>query len=515
MLSISRTNILMSVLSRLAAFSAFVCLSVQLLTAQTISLPMIGLPDVEIERVTTCLHPEVQVKDDPQPCTPLSARMSQLHVLGLSVALIHNGVIEWAAEFGVKQLGGALVNADTLFQAGSISKPVAAMGALHLVQEKKLSLDEDVNTKLVSWKVPNGPAANGKPVTLRELLTHTAGFTVHGFPGYASTDPWPTLLQVLDGQKPANTAPIRVESEPGSKWNYSGGGYTVMQQVLLDVTKEPFPKLMQETVFGPIGMTHSTYQQPLPTDLQPQAATPYLWDGTPVSGGAHTYPEMAAAGLWTTASDLARYCIEIQQALKGKANRVLSQDLAQQMTTPGKGMWGLGLEIGGSAADPYFSHGGVNAGFESLLVAYEHHGDGAVIMVNAQGGAALASEVMESIATEYGWPDFRSVVHTQIKVDPAVLAHYVGSYELFPNLSPMPKWQISITSEGGQLIVEGLQMIPGAKQQPMFPLFPESQNKFFLKGMHAQLEFVTDDKGQLSYMILHQGGQDLKGVKKK
>jgi CubicO group peptidase (beta-lactamase class C family) len=272
----------MSVMSRLAAFSAFVCLSAQLLMAQTISVPETVSPAVQqhIERVTTCLHPEVQVKDDPHPCTTLSARMVHLHIPGVSVAVIHNGVIEWAAGFGVKQLGGAPVSADTLFQAGSISKPVAATGALHQVQEKKLSLDANVNTELVSWKVPDNPAANGKPVTLRELLTHTAGFTVHGFLGYASTDPVPTLLQVLDGQKPANTAPIRLESEPGSKWNYSGGGYTVMQQVLVDVTKEPFPKLMHETVLGPIGMTHSTYQQPLATDLQPEAATPY-WKGIP------------------------------------------------------------------------------------------------------------------------------------------------------------------------------------------------------------------------------------------
>jgi hypothetical protein len=131
-----------------------------------------------VERVTTCLHPEVQVKDEPHPCITLSARMAQLHIPGVSVAVIHNGVIEWAAGFGVRQFGGATVNADTLFQAGSINKPVAAMGALHQVQEKKLSLDADVNKELVSWKVPDSPAANGKPVTLRELLTHAAGLTV-------------------------------------------------------------------------------------------------------------------------------------------------------------------------------------------------------------------------------------------------------------------------------------------------------------------------------------------------
>lgn len=282
----------MSVMSKLPGFSPFVCLSAQLLTAQTIHLPNTVPSDVQqrIERVTTCLHPEVQVKDEPHPCTTLSARMTQLHVPGVSVTVIHDGAIEWATGFGVRQLGGAAVNANTLFQAGSISKPVAAMGALHQVQEKKLSLDTDVNTELVSWKVPDNPSANGKPVTLRELLAHTAGFTVHGFPGYGATEPVPTLLQVLDGQKPANTAQIRLETEPGSKWNYSVGGYTVMQQVLLDVTKERFPILMQKTVLGPIGMTHSTYQQPLPAGLQPEAATPYDWKGTPIPGGAHTYP---------------------------------------------------------------------------------------------------------------------------------------------------------------------------------------------------------------------------------
>lgn len=222
--------------------------------------------------------------------------MSQLHVLGLSVAVIHNGSIEWARGFGLKQQGGSPVASDTLFQAGSISKPVAAMAALHLVQEGELSLDAPANMQLVSWKVPESPAANGKPVTLRELLTHTGGFTVHGFPGYAANTPVPTLIQVLDGQKPANTPLIRLESEPGSKWNYSGGGYTVMQQMVLDATKEPFPKLLHDTVLGPIGMTHSTYRQPLPTDLQAEAAVPYEGDGTAVPGGAHTYPEMAAAG---------------------------------------------------------------------------------------------------------------------------------------------------------------------------------------------------------------------------
>ncbi len=473
----------------------------QLVLAQTVAVPAAVAADVQkhIERVVGCLQGPVVEKSD--PCVRLDERMAALHVPGVSVAVIHNGAIEWARGFGVERVGGPAVSADTLFQAGSISKPVAAMAALRLVQEGKLSLDDDVNAKLVAWKLPVAPASNGAPVTLRELLTHTAGMTVHGFPGYAQDTPVPALVQVLDGEKPANTEAIRVEAVPGSKWNYSGGGYTIMQQMVVDVAKEPFPKLLHDTVLAPIGMSRSTYQQPLPSELRTGAATPYNADGTAVPGGAHTYPEMAAAGLWTTASDLARYAMENQRSLQGKANHVLSREMTEQMVTPGKGNWGLGVQIGGAASDRYFTHGGVNAGFESLFVAYENHGDGAVVMANAQGGSRLAQEIMQSISTEYGWPDFRPVVRTPVKVDRAVLARYVGTYEL------SPKFSITYTLEGDQLMTQ-------ATNQGKFPLFPESETKFFLKIVDAETEFFTNDKGEVSYMVLYQGGRDMKGIKK-
>src|SRR5580704_6639707 len=202
-------------------------------------------PDVEqhIQHVTAGLIGGVVLKGDEHATHTLADRMMELNVPGVSIAVLHNGKVEWARGFGVRSLGGPPVNAQTMFQAGSISKPLAAMACLRLVQQGKLSLDADVNTYLTNWKFPSDPAAQGKPITLRELLTHTAGTTVHGFPGYASTEPVPTLVQVLDGQKPANTQPIRSEAVPGTRWNYSGWGYTIMQQVLHDVTKEPFPKL--------------------------------------------------------------------------------------------------------------------------------------------------------------------------------------------------------------------------------------------------------------------------------
>jgi CubicO group peptidase (beta-lactamase class C family) len=240
-------------------------------------------------------------------------------------------------------------------------------------------------------------------VTLRELLNHTAGLTVQGFPGYAAGTPIPTLVQILNGEQPANTAPVRLEAPPGSRWQHSGGGYTVMQQLLIDVAHEQFAKLMRDAVLAPIGMTRSTYEQPLPVELRAGAATPYNADGTPVAGGPHTYPEMAAAGLWTTPTDLARYAIEIQRALRGGANRVLSVEMTRQMLVTGQGNYGLGLAIGGSPENPYFSHGGINAGFENSLVAYQRTGEGAVVMTNTQGGQQLADAVIRSIASVYGW----------------------------------------------------------------------------------------------------------------
>ncbi len=455
----------------------------------------------KIEAVVACLPPSVVIKGDPPACQSLSKQMTDLHVPGVSIAVVHHGVIEWAQGFGVRELGGSPVTAETLFQAGSISKPLAALAALRLVQEGKLSLDSDVNASLTSWKIPASPAAPGAIVTLRELLTHTAGFTVHGFPGYAANAPVPTLVQVLNGEPPANTPPIRLESAPGSKWNYSGGGFTVMQQLVLDVAKQPFPKLLRDTVLLRLGMTHSTYQQPLPEDRRAAVALPYSAEGTPVPGGPHTYPEMAAAGLWTTPSDLARYILEVQQSLGGHANHVLSQKLTQQMLTAGKGYWGLGVEVGGSPSKPYFSHGGVNEGYESLFAAYEHDGDGAVVMTNAEGGSRLASEVMSSIAVVYEWPDFHPAVRTKVHLDRAALARFAGTYELSPQFS------FTFTLEGDQLMTQ-------AANQPKVPVYPESDRKIFLTVVDAEVEFFADDTGQVRYLILHQSGRSMKAVKK-
>ena len=454
-----------------------------------------------IKDVVAGLMPSVVMQGDAHATHTLSERMTEWHVPGVSIAVIHHGAIEWAQGFGVASVGGAAVTAETLFQAGSISKPVAAMGTLRLVQEGKLSLDADVNKTLTSWKLPDAEVAGGKPVTLRELLTHTGGTTVHGFPGYAAGETVPTLVQVLNGEKPSNTAAIRIEAVPGSKWNYSGGGFTVMQQMVVDVTKEPYPKFLHDTVLKPVGMTHSTYEQPLPGDMHAMAAVPYDGKGNAVAGGAHTYPEMAAAGVWTTPTDLSRYLIEVEQSLKGKANHVLSQAMTKEMLTPGMGKYGLGLAIGGADADPYFGHGGVNAGFEALMEAYENNGEGAVVMTNAQGGSRIADEVMRSVAKVYGWPDFQPKVRTEVKVDEKILETYVGTYEMRPN------FDLVVTVENGELVTQ-------ATGQGKVPMLAASETRFFPTRFDAEIEFIKDDQGRVTSFVLRQGGQEMKGVRK-
>jgi CubicO group peptidase (beta-lactamase class C family) len=259
---------------------------------------------------------------------------------------------------------------------------------------------------------------------------------------------------------------------------------------------------MKDTVLGPIGMTHSTYEQPLPEAMRATAAVPYRANGTAVPGGAHTYPELTAAGLWTTAGDLARYIIENQQSLQGKANHVLSKEMTEQMMTPGKGNWGLGVEIGGKAENPYFSHGGVNEGFEALFVGYEKNGEGAAVMTNAQGGSRLADEVMRSIAEVYDWPDFRDhkpVERTVVKVDPAILAKYVGIYD---DTEGSPNSKIVITVEGGRLMMQ-------REGQEKVATYAESDNQFFLTKENVELAFKPNRAGVLKYLLIDQDGRQV------
>lgn len=460
-----------------------------------LAVPAVAGPNVEqrIEGVQR-LVPPVLVQGETPVRPKLSDRMAELHVPGVSIALIHDGAIQWARGFGVTRVGGPPVTARTLFQAASISKPVTALAVLRLVQAGKLDLDADVNGYLKSWKVPANTFTEQHPVTLRELLTHSGGVTVHGFAGYASESPVPTLLQVLDGTPPANSTAIRVDTTPGTEWRYSGGGYVIVQQLLEDVTGLPFAKLMRDTVLVPIGMTESTFDQPLPAPRMVDVALAYRPSGRPVKGGPHVYPERAAAGLWTTPSDLARYALEVQRALAG-SGRILSTATASQVLTPELNHWGLGPMIAGSPARPYFAHGGANNGYRCEFRAYES-GDGAVVMTNGDNGGALTDELIRTLAYEYGWPD-RPPVRRIAKIDPRTFDAFVGTYQ-------MPHGSFTFTRDGERLLSQ-------ATGQGQVEIFPESEHVYFAKVVDGVITFQVDDQGGPTGVILRQGGQEFAG----
>ncbi|MGP0082602.1 MAG: serine hydrolase [Steroidobacteraceae bacterium] len=447
-----------------------------------------------IQHIRGALLPAVLIQGERGRATTLSDRMASLHVPGVSIAVIHDGKLEWARGFGVSKIGGPAVTPNTLFQAASISKPVTALGVLHLVQVGKLDLDVDVNQYLKTWKIPANSFTDQKAVTLRELLTHTAGMTVHGFLGYAGAASLPNMEQILDGLPPANSPAIRVDVLPGTIWRYSGGGYVVVQQLLEDVTGESFAKLMQDMVLNRIGMTHSTYTQPLPKSRLAEIAMPYGAGGAPIKGGPHVYPEMAPAGLWTTPSDLARFAMEIQRSWQGKANPALSTSMTRQMLAAGINNWGLGLHIGGSQQHPLFEHNGANEGYRCDLVAYTV-GDGAIIMTNGDNGGQLAQELRRTIAHEYGWPHFQPKLHKVIKVDPARFDLLTGSYQLEANVF------LTISREGDHLFSQ-------ATAQGQTEIFAEGDHEYFSKMVDARITFDTDDQGRATKLVLHQDDRD-------
>jgi CubicO group peptidase (beta-lactamase class C family) len=334
----------------------------------------------------------------------IAAKMRERDIAGLSFAIIQDGKIIKEKAYGFTDKSNKNpVTSTTLFQAGSVSKCVAALGALHLIETGRLFFDTDINTQLRTWKMPENEFTKDKKVTLRGILGHNAGVNVHGFSGYAADASIPTLLEVLDGLKPANTPAIRVDIVPGSKSRYSGGGYTVMQQMIVDVTGKPFSEFMREMVLKPLGMLNSTYEQTLPQEIIGSTPTGYLAGGKTVDGRWQIYPEMAAAGLWTTASDLARFVIGVQQSFSGVANQIISQAMTRLMLTAQTNKHGLGVYLEGAEKTLRFYHGGRNKGFDAFLMAFAYTGKGLVILINANDDSGIFNDIAKIVAKEFQW----------------------------------------------------------------------------------------------------------------
>lgn len=367
--------------------------------------PKQTLSDNRSEEVETNLIPPVYIEGT--ETWTIEERMEHYGVPGVSIAVIHNGEIAWAKAYGVMNKDTKTpVTTETLFQAASISKPVSAYAALRLAEQGKVDLEANINTQLKSWQLAENEFTTGKKVTLKNLLNHSAGTTVHGFWGYSPGLPVPSLHQVLDGLPPANSDAIVVNKVPEESFRYSGGGYNVVQQLMIDVEGKPYPEIMEERVLKPLGMSNSSFNQPLTEAQLKDAATGYLPDGTMTKGERHTYPEMAAAGLWTTATDLATFALNIQKTLKGKSEAALSKEMTATMLTPFvEDHVGLGMFIRQKEDEVYFEHGGWNEGFSSQLMAHKEDGYGVVVMINSNH-PAFVSELIRSVALTYDWADY-------------------------------------------------------------------------------------------------------------
>ena len=378
--------------------------------------PTISELDERIQRVENGL---IRVSEDGQIMweekMTLAERMEYYEVPGVSIAVINNFEVEWAKGYGVLEAGrDEPVTHDTLFHAASIAKPVSAAAALALVERGLLDLDENVNDRLLSWQVPENEYTTEEKVALRRLLSHSAGLTdgwgkVESCYALGGEAPTVTIQQIMDAEAPAGPIkPTRVTMVPGTQYRYSNLGYGIVELLIVDVAQKPFPEFMQETVLGPLGMISSTFEQPLPEDLRATPTTEHYESGQPFEGKRHHFPILASGGLWTTPSDLARFAVEIMLSRAGKPNKVLSQEMANQMLTPqidNDDEHGLAFELSGEGQDFRFIHTGATWGSSSVLMAFAKRGQGAVVMTNAASGPGIIRlEILLSISAEYGWP---------------------------------------------------------------------------------------------------------------
>ncbi len=437
----------------------------------------------EAATIATGLRPVVHIANRPPVSMTLQERMDAHKVPGVSIAVMQNGKIVMTHAAGVRDRStGAAINTETVFQAASISKPAFATILMRYREQNELDLDADINSLLTSWQLPEHPWQGTQDVTLRRLLSHTAGTTVHGFAGYAAGTDVPTFVQLLNGAAPANSPAVVVDIEPGKQFRYSGGGTSIAQQALEDISGIPLATLADTHLFGPLDMTRSAYAQPLSKPLSDNAAAPHNAKGQPVNGGAHTYAALAAAGMWTTPSDILKWAASIQQAYAGDTGQIVSPESAQDMLTNPVGPVGIGFFIDEENGATSFGHGGSNEGFRANFYTYMDSGDGIAVMTNGANGSILIREIIHRAAELYGWDDVQPPVKHVADMDADTLAQFAGRYRV---TEPMDMEATITVGAEGLLLNAGDVMV-----DELF--LPEETNKFFaLNG--SGMVFIRGD----------------------
>ncbi len=357
-----------------------------------------------INRTINLLHSDFSTSVSSLKTNNLIERIEKLRIPGVSITVINNHQLEWTKGYGVAEANTKnKVSTNTVFQAASISKPFTAVAALKFVESNIFSLDTNVNEYLKTWKIEDNEFTKKHIVTLRQLLSHTSGLNIPGFEGYPNGVELPSLRQILSGEKLANSEAIMVTKVPGSTWSYSGGGYCVIQKLLEDQSGKKFDQLIDSLIISPLKLQNSSFQQPIAEDEFDDIASGHLEDGSVINGKWYNYPEAAAAGLWTTSEDLAKFAIE----LTNSESRIISDTLRRYLFTPESGSFTLGLLVRGKDRNRWFTYNGGNKGYRCLLYCYIEKGQGAVVMSNSENGLELANEIINAVALEYKWPDFK------------------------------------------------------------------------------------------------------------
>lgn len=428
-----------------------------------------------------------------EPAKPLAAHMRALRAPGVSVAVVDRGEIAWAAAWGARDLETcAPVTPETRFQAASISKPVAAATALALAARGDIDLDKPIAGTRDGWRIPRADDVTGFP-TLRQLLSHTGGVDGHGYQGYAPDGAIPTPPQVLRGEAPANSGAVTIAATPGSGYRYSGGGYTLAQVAMAEATGTAFATLVQRHVLDPLGMIASGFDAPLPASR----ASGHT-GGARIDGGFRVHPEQAAAGLWTTPTDLARFAIALQRANAGERG-AFDPALVRTMLTPVQNGYGLGVSLERTGDETRFGHDGVNYGFEARLVAGADNGRAIVVMVNAQGGQRLARALIGTIAESLGWNTLAPRQVIEVETTAAQRATLVGHYEA-------PGWQVRLEDRGARLGVV-------ASGEDVGELIALDGDRLVVADMNLTLAIRRDDRGAVQALEVIEGGPPLRLVR--
>lgn len=422
----------------------------------------------------------------------LTQRMKDNKIHGASVAVVYKGKLDWSKGYGVTESGGSdPVGTETLFQSASIGKVVTALAALKLVEEGKISLDEDINNKLQRWKlVENGQTASEK-VTLRHLLSHSAGLTDdYGFPGYDPKNEIPTLVQILNGAPSVNVKKsLEVKTKPGEVERYSGGGYLIVQLLIEDVSRTTFADYVQKYIFTPLGMTHSSYDNRPDESLGKPIAAGHLSNGRSLKKKKYNiYPEKAAAGFWTTAEDLARLIIGIQNTSEGAPGTILSKESAKSLLSPQINNKGLGVNLKGIDRPEAFWHAGQNLGYTGLLYGLSELGEGAVILLNSDGGERLMQEFITSVAMAYDWPVMKSFETLDEPAD--IQEQVVGTYKNSDQGQSM-----SVELEKGLLSLR----VFGSKKA--FPLYKIGNNHYTFENGQDYYKISFSFENNRTYLV--------------